>query len=175
MRGRRNIAAAIGGWSARHRWAALLIWIAFVALATVAGNAAGTVEMRGYESANGDSRQAERVLDGAGFENVAGEIVLVQSRTGTLTIADPAFRRAVEDVRKAVEATGQVEHVRTPYDKEPSPVTQDRRTTLVQFDMKGDGGTAEERIQPVLDAVARVQGRIRTCAWRRPDRPARTS
>ncbi|MEU6407760.1 MMPL family transporter [Microbispora sp. NPDC046933] len=155
---RRNIAATIGGWSARHRWWALLIWVAFVAVATVAGNAVSTAEMRGYESANGDSRQAEQILDGARFANVAGEIVLVQSRTGTLTVTDPAFRRAVEDVKRAVEATGQVEHVRTPYDKEPSPVTQDRRTTLVQFDMKGDGGTAQDRIQPVLDAVARVQG-----------------
>ncbi|KAB8185933.1 MMPL family transporter [Microbispora catharanthi] len=155
---RRNIAATIGGWSARHRWWALLVWVAFVAVATIAGNAVGTAEMRGYESANGDSRQAEQILDGARFANVAGEVVLVQSRTGTLTVTDPAFRRAVEDVKRAVEATGQVEHVRTPYDKEPSPVTQDRRTTLVQFDMKGDGGTAEERIQPVLDAVAGVQG-----------------
>ncbi len=155
---RRNIAATIGGWSARHRWWALLVWVAFVAVATIAGNAVGTAEMRGYESANGDSRQAEQILDGARFANVAGEVVLVQSRTGTLTVTDPAFRLAVEDVKRAVEATGQVEHVRTPYDKEPSPVTQDRRTTLVQFDMKGDGGTAEERIQPVLDAVARVQG-----------------
>ncbi|MBB2744781.1 UNVERIFIED_ORG: putative membrane protein YdfJ with MMPL/SSD domain [Microbispora rosea subsp. rosea] len=155
---RRNIAATIGGWSARHRWWALLVWVAFVGVATVAGNAVGTAEMRGYESANGDSRQAEQILDGARFANVAGEVVLVQSRTGTLTVTDPAFRRAVEDVKRAVEATGRVEHVRTPYDKEPSPVTQDRRTTLVQFDMKGDGGTAEERIQPVLDAVARVQG-----------------
>ncbi|MEN3537956.1 MMPL family transporter [Microbispora sp. ZYX-F-249] len=158
MERRRNIAATIGGWSARHRWWALLIWVAFVAVATVGGNAVGTTEMRGYESANGDSRQAGQILDGARFPDVAGEVVLVQSRTGTLTVADPAFRRAVEDVKRAVEATGQVEHVRTPYDKEPSPVTQDRRTTLVQFDMKGDGGTAEERIQPVLDAVAGVQG-----------------
>ncbi|MGI5162037.1 MMPL family transporter [Microbispora sp. CA-102843] len=155
---RRNIAATVGGWSARHRWWALLVWVAFVAVATVAGNAVGTAEMRGYESANGDSRQAEQILDGARFANVAGEVVLVQSREGTLTVTDPDFRRAVEDVKRAVEATGQVEHVRTPYDKEPSPVTQNRRTTLVQFDMKGDGGTAEERIQPVLDAVARVQG-----------------
>ncbi|MEU6424565.1 MMPL family transporter [Microbispora sp. NPDC046973] len=155
---RRNIAATIGGWSARHRWWALLVWVAFVAVATVAGNAVGTAEMRGYESANGDSRQAEQILDGARFPDVAGEVVLVQARTGTLTVTDPAFRRAVEDVKRAVEATGRVEHVRTPYDEKPSPVTQDRRTTLVQFDMKGDGGTAEERIQPVLDAVARVQG-----------------
>ncbi|GAA1268995.1 membrane protein [Planotetraspora silvatica] len=157
MRRRKNLAASIGGWSARHRWSALLIWIAFVAAATFLGSAVGTAEMKNYESSNGDSRLAEQILDGAAYKDVAGEIVLVQSRTGTLTTGDPAFREAVMGVKSAVEATGQVENVRTPYDKEPSPVTPDQRTTLVQFDMKGDAGTAGERIQPVLDAVAGVQ------------------
>ncbi len=155
MARRRNLAASIGGWSARHRWWALLIWIVFVAAATYIGNAVDTAKMKNYESANGDSRQAEQILDGARYKNVASEAVLVQS--GTLTIKDPGFRQAVADVKSAVVATGQVEHVRTPYDAEPSPVTEDRKTTLVQFDMKGDGGTAADRVQPVLDAVARVQ------------------
>jgi putative drug exporter of the RND superfamily len=157
MERRKNLAASIGGWSARHRWPALLIWIVFVAGATFLGNAVGTAEMKGYESANGDSRQAAQILDSANYKDVASEVVLVQARAGTLTTADPAFRQAVMDVKAAVEATGRVEHVRTPYDKEPSPVTEDGRTTLVQFDMKGDAGTAVDRIQPVLDAVAGVQ------------------
>jgi RND superfamily putative drug exporter len=154
---RKNLAATIGGWSARHRWPALLIWIAFVAAATFLGSAVGTAEMKSYEGSNGDSRQAEQILDGADYKDVAGEVVLIQSRTGTLTTRDSAFREAVMGVKNAVEATGQVENVRTPYDKEPSPVTPDQRTTLVQFDMKGDAATAGDRIQPVLDAVAGVQ------------------
>ncbi|MEZ0076568.1 MMPL family transporter [Planotetraspora sp. GP83] len=154
---KKNFAASVGGWSARHRWWALLIWVAFVAAATFVGNAVGTAEMKSYEGMNGDSRQAGQIYDEAAFKNVAGEVVLVQTRSGALTVKDPGFRQAVADVKSAVEATGQVEHVRTPYDKEPSPVTEDQRTTLVQFDMKGDGGTAEQRVQPVLDAVAKAQ------------------
>ncbi|MCT9932323.1 MMPL family transporter [Planotetraspora sp. A-T 1434] len=154
---KRNFAASVGGWSARHRWWALLIWVAFVAAATFVGNAVGTAEMKDYEGMNGDSRQAGQIYDEAGFKNVADEVVLVQPRSGALTVKDPGFRQAVADVKSAVEATGQVEHVRTPYDREPSPVTEDQRTTLVQFDMKGDGDTAEKRVQPVLNAVARVQ------------------
>ncbi|WP_055483851.1 MMPL family transporter [Sphaerimonospora mesophila] len=156
-RRKKNFAASIGGWSARHRWSALLIWIAFVAVATFAGNAVGTEKMKSYESLNGDSRQAAQILDAANFADVASEVVLVQTRTGSLTVSDPAFRRAVLDVKSAVEATGQVENVRTPYDAQPSPVTADRRTTLVQFDMKGEAATADQRITPVLDAVAGVQ------------------
>ncbi|GII86721.1 membrane protein [Sphaerisporangium siamense] len=157
MRRRRNLAASIGGWSARHRWAAIMIWVAFVAVATFAGNAVGTAKMKGYESQNGDSRKAGQILDGANFENVASEVVLVQAKDGGPTVQDQRFRDAVAKVKEAITATGQVENVRTPYDKEPSPVTEDRRTTLVQFDMKGDGKDADKRVQPVLDAVAGVQ------------------
>ncbi|GLX00349.1 membrane protein [Microtetraspora sp. NBRC 16547] len=151
---RRNLAASIGGWSARHRWWALLIWTSFVIVSVFVGNAVGVAKMKPYENANGDSREAGRILDGAGFTDVASEVVLLQS--GTLTIKDQRFRDAVVDVKKAVEATGQVEHVRTPYDKEPSPVTEDGKTALIQFDMKGEGRTAGDRVQPVLDAVAGV-------------------
>ncbi|GAA0969016.1 MMPL family transporter [Acrocarpospora macrocephala] len=154
MRTRRNLAATVGGWSARHRWWALLIWVGFVAAATFAGSVVETGEMRSYEGANGDSRVAEQILDEANYKNVAGEVVFVQS--DTLVVDDAEFRAAVAAVTSAVNGTGQVEHVRTPYDAEPSPVSADKRTTLVQFDMKGDGETADERVQPVLDAVAKV-------------------
>ncbi|RCG30250.1 MMPL family transporter [Sphaerisporangium album] len=157
MRRRRNLAASIGGWSARHRWAAILIWVAFVAAVTFAGSAVGTAKMKDYESQNGDSRKAGQILDGADFKEVASEVVLVQSKDGALTVSDPRFREAVAKVRDAVTATGQVEHVRTPYDAEPSPVTEDRHTTLLQFDMKGAAADADAKVRPVLDAVAAVQ------------------
>ncbi|WP_214108673.1 MMPL family transporter [Acrocarpospora catenulata] len=154
MRVRRNLAASVGGWSARHRWWALLIWVAFVAVATFVGSVVQTAEMKGYESANGDSRVAGEILDGAEYRDVASEVVLV--RSDTLTVADPAFRSAVEAVTAGITATGQVENVRSPYDAEPAPVSQDQRSTLVQFDMKGAADTAGERVQPVLDAVAKA-------------------
>ncbi|GIH28817.1 membrane protein [Acrocarpospora phusangensis] len=154
MRIRRNLAARVGGWSARHRWWALLIWVGFVAAATFAGSAVETAEMKSYESANGDSRAAEQILDGANYKDVASEVVFV--RSDTLVVDDAGFRTAVEAVTAAVNGTGQVENLRTPYDAEPSPVSQDRRAALVQFDMKGAGEDADERVQPVLDAVAKV-------------------
>ncbi|GAA3791301.1 MMPL family transporter [Sphaerisporangium flaviroseum] len=134
-----------------------MIWVAFVAVATFAGNAVGTAKMKDYENQNGDSRKAGQILDGAHFKDVAGEVVLVQSKDGTLGVKDQRFREAVTRLKDAVTATGQVENVRTPYDKEPSPITPDQRTTLVQFDMKGEASSADQRVQPVLTAVAGVQ------------------
>src|SRR4051794_14227523 len=58
----KNITARAGGGSARHRWWALAIWIAFVAAAVFIGRAVETVEMKSYEDENGDSRQAEQII-----------------------------------------------------------------------------------------------------------------
>lgn len=157
MRGPRNLAAAVGGWSARHRWAALAIWLVFVAGATVAGNLLGVVEMKPHEGLNGDSRVAEEVLAGAGFPEAAGETVLIQARNGTPTVSEPRFREAVTAVKDAILATGQVQNVHTPYDSPPAPVTADGTTALIRFEMTGPVATAADRVQPVLDAVAGVQ------------------
>lgn len=160
--GTRNLAARIGGWSARHRWWAIGAWLAFVVVAGLVGGAAGTTAMAGYEDESGDSRRAGQIIEEAGFPDVAGEMVLVQSRDGRSTVDSAAFRQAVQDVKSSVEATGQVQRVRTPYDPgDPAPRTGDGTTALVLFDMTGAGKTAGERVQPVLDAVAAVQGRHR--------------
>ncbi|GAA3153905.1 MMPL family transporter [Planomonospora alba] len=149
------MAASIGGWSARHRWAALSIWIAFVVTATLVGNAVGTEKMRSWEGENGEAREAATVLEAAGFPDVAAESVLIQTRDGK---APADFRRVAEEVGRAVLATGRVENVRTPYSEEaPAPVSADGRSALVVFDMKGEGATAGERVRPVIDAVAQVQ------------------
>ncbi len=87
-------------------------------------------------------------------------MVLVEARGGGLTADSAEFRQAVQDVKSAVEATGQVQHVRTPYDPaDPAPRTSDGTAALVLFDMTGAEKTAGDRVQPVLDAVSGVQNR----------------
>jgi uncharacterized membrane protein YdfJ with MMPL/SSD domain len=157
---KRNVAARISGWSARHRRWAILAWLAFVVIAAVVGSGVGTTSMKSYEDENGDSRRAQQIIDEAGFPNVAGETVLIQARGGQITVDSAEFRRTVQDVKDAVAATGQVERVRTPYDTaNPAPRTSDGTTALVMFDMTGAAGTAGERVQPVLDSVTGVQAR----------------
>ncbi|MEV4683362.1 MMPL family transporter [Streptomyces kurssanovii] len=155
--GPRGIAARAGGWSARHRWAAVGIWVLFVLLAMVAGSAAGTVELKDSEQLSGETTQAARITEQAGIEEPASESVLVQARDGSLTSDDPAFRKAVDDVVRAVEGTGEVTAVTTPY--ETKSISRDGRSALVQFDVRGDPETASERIDPVLKAVTDVQDR----------------
>src|SRR5262249_26739798 len=86
----------------------------------------------------------------------AAESVLVQSDAQTL--ADPGFRAAVADVVRTVSALPQVERVRSPLAAANSgQVSDDRRSALVQFEIKGDEDKADKKVQPILNAVAHVQ------------------
>jgi len=105
-----NLAARAGGWSARHRRQAILGWIAFVVLATVAGNLVGQRQLEDSATANGQSRAAEQAIEAAGFPDEAGEQVLVQGR-GSLSSSDPRFAAAVADVARRLAGTRHVSDV----------------------------------------------------------------
>ncbi|MFJ3309821.1 MMPL family transporter [Streptomyces sp. NPDC086549] len=151
----RGLAARAGGWSARHRWAAVGIWILFVVLAMGLGSAAGRVDVDEADQLKGETHTAARIIDDAGIKQPAGETVLIQSKDGSVKAADAEFKAAVADVVKAVEGTGEVTGVTSPYDT--GTIAKDGRSALVQFDMRGDADTAADRVEPVLKAVAGVQ------------------
>src|SRR6266498_1750120 len=143
-------------WSARHRTLAIVGWLLFVVLVTVLAGNIGTIEAKRTEQGHGDSRRAEQIVATAGFPNHASELVLVQS--SRLTVDDPAFRATVAEVIAGVEATGQVESIRSPLAADSAgQVSADRHSALVAFELRGDRETAKNRVGPVLDAVATVQ------------------
>ena len=146
-----NVAARMGRWSARHRKAAIFGWLAFVVAAVVLGGALGTKQLTDDETLPGESGRAARMLDD-GFEQPAGETVLVQSRK--LTADSPAFRAAVADVVRRVTAVGVVTNVQSPYDAgNRGQISADGHSATVSLDIRGDADTATDRIQPVMDAV----------------------
>ncbi|MEV3869918.1 MMPL family transporter [Streptomyces sp. NPDC049906] len=151
----RGFAARAGGWSARHRWAAVAIWVLFVIGSMAAGSAMGREEVASGEQLRGETRQAARIIEDAGIEEPAGESVLVQAKEAGGKATDADFEAAVTAVIEAVEATGEVTAVTSPYDTRT--ISEDGRSALVQFAMRGESETAKERVQPVLDAVAEVQ------------------
>ncbi|MGW2639839.1 MMPL family transporter [Streptomyces sp. NPDC001348] len=151
----RGLAARAGGWSARHRWAAVGIWVLFVVLAMGLGSAAGRVDVDENDQLKGETHTAARIIDDAGIKQPAGESVLVQSKDGAVRATDAEFRAAVADVVKAVGATGRVTDVTSPYDTRT--ISKDGRSALVQFAVRGDSDTAADRVEPVLKAVDGVQ------------------
>ncbi|MGW5427034.1 MMPL family transporter [Streptomyces sp. NPDC004059] len=151
----RGLAARAGGWSARHRWAAVGIWVLFVVLAMGLGSAAGRVDVDENNQLKGETHTAAQIMDDAGIKQPAGETVLIQAKDASVTATGAEFRAAVADVVKAVEGTGKVTAVTSPYDTHT--ISRDGRSALVQFDMRGDAETAVDRVEPVLNAVDGVQ------------------
>jgi uncharacterized membrane protein YdfJ with MMPL/SSD domain len=140
---KRNLAARAAAWSAAHWKTATVGWLVLVVAAVVLGAAAGTKIHSSAEGASGETARAEQILAAAGFEERAGESVLVQ----------PADRAAVADVFATLKRRGDVQNVRAP------ERSSDGRSALVQFDLKGDVDTAYERVQPILDSTAAVRQR----------------
>ena len=151
----RNLAARMGRWSAAHRKAAILGWLAFVVLAFGVGTAVGTKTIDPNTAGPGESGRADKVLD-AGFEQPAGESVLIQSRT--LRAGDPAFVAAVEDVVARLGRVHAVQHLRSPLRRGATDqIAPDRHATLVRFDVRGDRDLASAKINAVVDQVALAQ------------------
>ncbi len=148
-----NVAARLGGWSARHRAAAILGWLVMVVALTMLGAAAGQQHMTNAQYAAGDSAKAWQLLEQRGLIPPADELVLVHSDTATATA--PEFQAAVRELVAGVQATGQVTDVRDPY--VAVLVSADGHSALVQFSMTGKAETAYQRVAPVLDAVAKVR------------------
>jgi RND superfamily putative drug exporter len=151
----RNIAERAARWSASHWKTATFGWLAFVAVAVIAGQAAGVVKLSDTENSNGEPARAERALEGAGFHRRASESVLV--RSARMTAGDPAFRGELRRVEAAVRALPQATDIRTPLTGHPDQVSADRHAAIVQFDMRGAAETASSRVKPALAAVAALE------------------
>ena len=149
MAHRSNLAASLGGWSARHRITAIVGWLLLVIVAMLIGSAVGQVTMTQAQYGTGESGRAQWLLTNAGVADPAQELVLVHSATATA--ATPRFRAAVRAVVSRVQATGRIQDLRAPV------VSPGRHDVLIQFAMKGNADTADQRVQPVLTAVARAR------------------
>jgi uncharacterized membrane protein YdfJ with MMPL/SSD domain len=150
-----NLAARMGRWSADHWKTATFGWLAFVLVAFGLGGMAGEKSIDPNAGGPGQSGRMERILD-AGFQQPAGESVLVQS--SSLTTTDPAFRAAIRDVVRSVSAIPAVQNVESPLDPaNAGQVSPGGRAALVEFEIRGPKDDAADKIDPVLARVDAAQ------------------
>src|SRR6266511_747554 len=157
----RNLAARMGRWSAAHWKTAVFGWLAFVVAALFIGQFVVKQKNIDQKDRNvGEAGRGDHILQNAGFPQSSpiGEIVVVQSKTRT--IADPEVRAAVKDVLHAVSGFKTIKNVRSPLDPANDQlVSPDRRTALVEWEMRGTQKVAEkniDRITAATDAVAKA-------------------
>jgi uncharacterized membrane protein YdfJ with MMPL/SSD domain len=160
----RNLAARAGRWSAKHRKTAIIGWILFVVAATMVGGNVGQKNLEPSAMGNGEAKQADQIIDKAGFPDTAGERVLVQGK-GSIKSDDPRVTAAVTDVVDRLERIDGVTDIQSPLNAQDraSTVSKDGRSVLVTFGLPGQGDDAKagERLEPLaeapLAAVAAVQ------------------
>jgi uncharacterized membrane protein YdfJ with MMPL/SSD domain len=158
MAARRNIAGAAGRWSAAHWKTASFGWLAFVLAAIALGSAIGLNKLPDSKTGSGQTARAEAMLRGADFLSPASESVLIRREDGKKLVGDPRFVAAVIWLVRALDKQPQVAYVRSPLDAQHTGLyAKDGRSALIQFDIGGSADTAQDRVQPALDAVAQAQ------------------
>src|SRR5687767_14273463 len=138
-----NLAARMAHWSGRHRKKAILGWFAFVLVTFYVGtNVVGQKDISDIDQFSGESRNAEQALEDAGMRPVE-EVVFVQS--DELTVKDPEFQAAIEDVTGRLSQVQYVENVESPLTDE-GEVSADGHAALVNFVIAGDSTEAGDRV-----------------------------
>jgi uncharacterized membrane protein YdfJ with MMPL/SSD domain len=131
----RRITGIAGRWSATHPWLAIGIWIACVVMLLVTGHLVGTRQLDNTAYNVGQSARAEQMI-GRHFARHANEYVLFDSQA--LQVSAPAYRAAVRDVQRRIEATGRVTQVRSPLDPRfANQVSATRHAALLEFQITG--------------------------------------
>jgi uncharacterized membrane protein YdfJ with MMPL/SSD domain len=152
-----NYTARAARWSAAHRKAAVLGWVAFaVAAFAIGGAAGGMVTIKAGEAGNGQSRLAEQTLARQFPRERAGEVVLIESQRGTLLTSD--YRAAVAELVARLSRTPSVAAIKSPLAPgNQGQVSKNGRAALLSFQITGDPATAQDRVGPALAATAAVQ------------------
>ncbi|HEY6835948.1 MAG TPA: MMPL family transporter [Gaiellaceae bacterium] len=150
-----NLAARAGRWSARHWKTAVFGWLGFVVVAFALGNMVGTNSLSANEPGPGESGRVQQILNDE-FAQPAKELVLVQS--SSLTATSPEFRAAVQDVTQRLRAQQNVTNVSSPFAPgNAGRISSDGHSALVQFDIRGKSEDAQDKVGPILAAVASAQ------------------
>ncbi|WP_033343885.1 MMPL family transporter [Catenuloplanes japonicus] len=144
---KRPVTVRVARWSAEHPWRAIALWVVFVAVCFIGGNATGMVDAEGDEAV-GESGRAERIIEAAGFpEEPPSESVLITATAGG-TLDVTAARQAATDVTARMRALPEVAAVGDPL---PS---QNGDALLLMVEIAGD---PDANLQPLLNATADAQ------------------
>ncbi|MET0640961.1 MAG: MMPL family transporter, partial [Jiangellaceae bacterium] len=153
---------AIATWSARHRWTALVLWIAFVAAAVVGGGSITAQEADEADETVGASAGADLALLDADFGEVPTESVLVQNATGG-AIDMTASGQAVAELEDELDGLAGVADVGE------SVPSADGTSLLIQVALDGGSGNDDQRAAAVDDAALDVKEVVGEVAAAHPE------
>jgi RND superfamily putative drug exporter len=137
MSPKRNLAARVGGWSARHWKTAVFGWIALVVVAFQIGHSVTTDTLSQSETGVGESGHAEKVYQDK-YPQTQGEMVLITS--DSLKNDSPEFHEAVAQTEKTLAGVSGVEDIKDPYRpaNRGGQVSKTTNAVMVTYTIPGD-------------------------------------
>ncbi|MDQ7805200.1 MMPL family transporter [Amycolatopsis sp. A133] len=140
------VVETVTNWSLRHRAAAILGWLALVALAWAVGTFAPGTDAR--SSPAGDAGTGQAVLDRQSTREPFWENALVQ----------PLSRAATADLVTTLTTSGAAADIRSPLD-DPAQVSADGHSGLVTFRLTGTGTELRKSLATATASVDAVAAR----------------
>ncbi|OSC72079.1 hypothetical protein B5180_20845 [Streptomyces sp. BF-3] len=140
---------ALAGWAQRHRWAALVLWVAVVAAITLGSTAAGSAYKNDFALPGTDSQRATDLFERHGSDQAGDSIQIVFKDTAGVRSAE----ERVEPMLAEVKEMAGVADVRSPF-ADASAVSKDG--TIAYASVTLDGKAEEvpkEDVAKILDVA----------------------
>jgi uncharacterized membrane protein YdfJ with MMPL/SSD domain len=155
-----NIAARMGRWSASHWKTAVFGWLVFVIASFYIGMQVPTKNIKDEDVSVGQSHKADKVLKEA-FPQIEPQTEIVVVQSATKTVKDQSFRDTVNDVVATMKSNPAIKNLKSPLDPANAgdQVSQDGRTVMVTWDMKGTYDDAKTKIDKIESSISNVGDR----------------
>ena len=111
---------ALAGWAQRHRWAALVLWVAVVAAITLGSTAAGTAYQNDFSLPGTDSQAATDLFRKHGSDQAGDSVEIVFKDTAGIKSA----KAGIDPMLAKVKQMAGVADVRSPF-ADASAVSED--------------------------------------------------
>ncbi|MEV0173673.1 MMPL family transporter [Streptomyces sp. NPDC050803] len=140
---------ALAGWAQRHRWAALLMWLAVLAAVTLGSQAAGSAYKNNFALPGTDSQTATDLFTQHGSDQAGDSVDIVLKDPGGIDRP----KAAVEKMLAEVERLPGVAEVRSPY-ADASAVSEDGTIGYATVTLDGKAESVpKEEITGIIDTA----------------------
>ncbi|TDO58245.1 RND superfamily putative drug exporter [Kribbella sp. VKM Ac-2571] len=146
----------LAGWSQRHRWLALLVWIAVLVAVTIGARTAGTDYHNDFSLPGTESQQALDTLKAQAPDRAGATVQIVVQASGGLR--DAGTRERVERMLAEVRQVPHVVDVQSPY-QQPHALSSDGTIGYAGVILDGqaqDVPTAD--VQKLMDTAQGAEG-----------------
>ncbi|MFC8663202.1 MMPL family transporter [Streptomyces sp. NPDC057199] len=143
---------ALAGWAQRHRWAALVLWVAVVAAITLGSTAAGAAYKNDFSLPGTDSQAATDLFKKHGSDQAGDSVEIVFKDAAGIKSA----KAGIEPMLAEVKGMAGVADVRSPF-SDASAVSEDG--TIAYASVTLDGKTEEvpkEDVARIIDTAQSI-------------------